>query len=363
MVNKLSLKSKHEENIVKIILLSKFFYPSLGGSETNAEILAREFSRIGHKVIVITHSMGNNLDVNGLPFPFEVIRNPHWMKLIKLVRWCDVYFHNGINLRGAWPLLLYPRPWVIRHQVWLRSMDGSINRIGGNPHNWIVKLKHWVNKFAVSISISSAIAEHLKCPSTVIPNPYRDHLFRIIPEAEKKQELVFLGRLVSEKGVDILLESLAHLLESGLSPRLTIVGDGPEKEKLELKTKQLKIDHQVVFVGSKVGEELVHLLNQHQIMVLPSLYDEPFGVVALEGIACGCVVVGSEGGGLKDAIGSCGMTFPNGNVEQLTKILFNLLTYPEQLTTYRENVKSHLIRHTSEAVAQAYLKVLEAVVK
>lgn len=178
---------------MKILLLSRFFYPSLGGSETNAEILAREFSQIGHKVIIVTQTIGNDLDVNGLSFPFKVVRNPNWVKLMKLVRWCDVYFHNGINLRGAWPLLLFKKPWVIRHQVWIRSIDGSVNRIGGNPDDWVVKFKHWVNKFAVSISISEAIAEHLKCPSTVIPNPYRDHLFRIIPEVEKKQRNCFSG--------------------------------------------------------------------------------------------------------------------------------------------------------------------------
>lgn len=123
------------------------------------------------------------------------------------------------------------------------------------------------------------------------------------------------------------------------------------------------IHQRVVFVGSKVGEELVSLLNEHQIMVIPSLYDEPFGVVALEGIACGCVVVGSEGGGLKDAIGSCGLTFPNGNVEQLTNILFNLLTHPEQMKFYRDNAELHLARHTSKAIAKEYMKVLEAAVK
>ncbi|MEH2411341.1 glycosyltransferase family 4 protein [Nostoc sp.] len=347
---------------MKILFLSKFFYPSLGGSETNAEILAREFSQIGHQIILVTKTRGKNLDGNGLPFPFEVVRNPHWMKLIKLVRWCDVYFHNGISLRGAWPLLLFKKPWVIRHQVWIRSIDGSVNKIGGNADDWLAKIKHWINQFAVSISISEAIAEHLKFPSTVIPNPYRDHLFRIIPEAEKNLELVFLGRLVSEKGVDILLESLAHLLESGFSPQLTIIGDGPEKPKLQLKTKNLGIDKQVVFVGSKVGEELVHLLNQHQIMIIPSLYDEPFGVVALEGIACSCVVVGSEGGGLKDAIGSCGLTFPNGDVQALTQILFNLLKNPEQLAKYRANSHAHLLRHQKSAVAKAYLEVIEAAI-
>ena len=348
---------------MKILILSRFFYPSLGGSETNAEILAREFTQCGHQVKVITQTPGNNIDVNGLVFPFEVIRNPNHFQIMNLVRWCDVYLHNGLSLRGAWPLLFFRKPWVIRHQVWLRSIDGSVNKIGGNSDGLIVKLKHWVNQFAVSISISESIAAHLKSPSTIIPNPYRDHLFRILPNIEKTRDIVFLGRLVSEKGVDILMESLAQLAVLGLRPKLTIIGDGPEKTRLELKTQDLRINQQVIFVGAKVAEELVYLLNEHLMMVIPSLYDEPFGVVALEGIACGCVVIGSEGGGLKDAIGPCGLTFANGNVEQLTKVLFSLLTNPEQLTNYKEKAKLHLARHSSKSVAKAYLDVLQDSIK
>ena len=97
-------------------------------------------------------------------------------------------------------------------------------------------------------------------------------------------------------------------------------------------------------------------------MVVPSLWDEPFGIVALEGIACGCVVVGSSGGGLKDAIGECGVTFPNGDVAALTEALANLLTNPEQLDSYRQKAQSHLARHQPTEVAKAYLKVFEEAV-
>ena len=103
----------------------------------------------------------------------------------------------------------------------------------------------------------------------------------------------------------------------------------------------------------------MQLLNAHQILVIPSRWQEPFGIVALEGIACGCVVVGSEGGGLKEAIGDCGPTFPNGDVQALTQTLVELLTNTGKLSTYRANAASHLSHHTSKAVAKAYLQVLE----
>jgi glycosyltransferase involved in cell wall biosynthesis len=127
--------------------------------------------------------------------------------------------------------------------------------------------------------------------------------------------------------------------------------------------KQLDLVEQVNFAGAKVETDLAQLLNAHKILVVPSVWEEPFGIVALEGIACGCVVVGSEAGGLKDAIGSCGVTFPNGDVSALTQALFDLLTNPDKLAGYREKADSHLSRHTKAAVAKAYLQVLEKVIQ
>jgi glycosyltransferase involved in cell wall biosynthesis len=346
--------------MMKILISSSWFYPSLGGCETIAEIFAQEFTRLGHIVKVITRTPGTNIAADGSEFPFEVIRKPSPIQLLNLVHWCDVYLHNGIILKDALPLLIIHRPWIVSYQSWIRSIDGTLTGIGGNSSSWRVHLKHFCVRFSVSIAISQAMANHLRYPSTIIPNPYRDNLFRVIPESARTKELVFLGRLVSEKGVGVLLEALGQLKQWGLKPQLTIIGKGPEEPTLRQQVIDLEITEQVTFVGAKVGEELVNLLNKHQIMVVPSLYDEPFGVVALEGIACGCVVVGSEGGGLKDAIGSCGVTFPNGDVNALTQTLFDLLSNPQKLDIYRKNAELHLSRHKQAEVAKAYLQVIEA---
>jgi len=348
---------------MKILLSSRHFYPSIGGSETNAEILAHAFTYLNHEVKIITQTTGTNKDGNDSLFPFEVIRQPPPLKFLKLVHWCDVYLHNGIMLREAWPLLIIRKPWIIRHQVWLRSMDGTLGKIGGTEKHWKVRLKHFATRFATSISISQTIADHLHGPSTVIPNPYRDQLFRVLPHVKRDKELIYVGRLVSEKGVNILLEAIADLTKQGIEPTLTVVGGGPEEAALKQKATELGIGEQVDFLGVKTGECLVELLNQHQIMVIPSLYDEPFGVVALEGIACGCVIVGSEGGGLKGAIGACGLTFPNKDSTALANILAELLNNSSKLATFRKHASVHLAQHTSTAVAQAYLEVFERVLQ
>jgi glycosyltransferase involved in cell wall biosynthesis len=336
---------------VKILIYSPLFYPSIGGIETTLSILAHEFVNQGHQVKVVTQVSAKD----SKNFPFEVIRKPTWQKLLNLTRWCDIYFQGCVNLKGVWPLLISPKPWVVTHQTWYRRLDG---RVGFQDY-----LKRYLTLFATNVSASSALAEHIQGLSTVVPNPYREEIFYERQQISRDKDLVFLGRLVSDKGVNLLLDALANLKQLGLSPSLTIIGSGPEEPNLRQQVKQLGIVEQVNFAGAKVENDLAQLLNAHKILVVPSIWEEPFGIVALEGIACGCVIVGSEAGGLKDAIGSCGMTFPNGDVNALTQALFDLLSNSDKLAAYREKAESHLSRHTKAAVAKAYLQVLEKVIQ
>jgi glycosyltransferase involved in cell wall biosynthesis len=114
----------------------------------------------------------------------------------------------------------------------------------------------------------------------------------------------------------------------------------------------------VTFAGVRRDEALVRELNRHKIMVAPSTYHEPFGIVALEGIACGCVVVGSERGGLREAIGPCGPTFPNGDAAALAECLRELLTDEGKIRAYRDRAPEHLARFTKQGVSEIYLKLL-----
>src|SRR4030095_13115937 len=187
---------------------------------------------------------------------------------------------------------------------------------------WQDRLKRFLLRYAdASISVSQAMADDLATPSIVIPNHYRDPLFRLLPGVERSEELLFVGRLVSDKGADILLDALAILERTGHARRLTIVGDGPEAARLRDQARSLGLEDRGAFRGTLIGEEWVETLNRHRVLVVPSCYDEPFGIVALEGIACGCVVVGSAGGGLAEAIGPCGRTFKNGDAADLARVL------------------------------------------
>ena len=157
-------------------------------------------------------------------------------------------------------------------------------------------------------------------------------------------------------------KALKLLQNDNLLPDLTIVGGGPEEGNLRKLSSKLSLDRQVTFAGPKSGAALVEILNRHRILVVPSRWAEPFGVVALEGIACGCVVVGSENGGLKEAIGPCGLTFENGNASALAAKLKQLLNDPAMQDNLRQHAAEHLAKFKADAIAAAYLRVMQKLV-
>ena len=297
---------------MRILFSSYAFRPSVGGIETVSEILAEEFVAAGHEVELITETPG---DVFG-EMRYRVNRRPSLKNLIALIRSSELFFQNNISLHSLLPALLLKKRAIVVHQTWIRNTRGKIGSIG--------RLKRMLLGRLTNVAISQAIAQDIARNCTIIPNPYRDELFRIVPGLVRDKPLIFVGRLVSDKGVDLLLRALAQLRSEELRPDLTIVGTGAEQENLAAITRELKLQDQVSFAGQRTGEELVRLLNQHRIMVIPSLWAEPFGVVALEGIACGCAIIGSEAGGLKEAIGPCGITFENGNERSLADALKRL---------------------------------------
>ncbi|MGZ8182614.1 MAG: glycosyltransferase family 4 protein, partial [Methylobacter sp.] len=292
---------------MKILLVSHFFLPSIGGIESISEILAREFVLAGHEVRLVTdtHCVGGDEG----RFPFPVIRQPTLLQLMRLTRWADIVFHNNISLRMCLPLLIVRRPWVVTHQTWLPKGGGYSGTLG--------LIKRFVLRWATGVAISRAIADDIQTSCLVIHNPYDAETFRPLPEIPKQKDLVFVGRLVHDKGLATLIAALGILKEQGKQPGLTVIGVGPDEADFLKLSEELGLTEQVEFIGPKKGESLAEAVNQHKVMVVPSLWHEPFGIVALEGMACGCVVVGSERGGLQDAIGPGGLTFPNGDSKAL----------------------------------------------
>lgn len=332
---------------MKILFSSYLFDPSVGGIETVSKILADKFAAAGNDVHVITQSPGPQISGAN----YRLTRRPSLAEIFRLLGWCDVFFQNNITLRSLIPALILRKPTIVVHQTWLQNVRGGTG--------WQNHLKQFLLRFVVNVAISKAVADRLNADSIVIGNPYDETIFRLIPNVARDKAMIFVGRLVSDKGVDLLLRALEILKRGGMSTDLTIVGAGPEEVNLRKLASEYGLEAQVTFAGQKSGAELAQLLNQHLVLVVPSRWSEPFGVVALEGIACGCAVIGSQDGGLKEAIGGCGLTFENGNVTELAAQLKRLIKEPEGRTTLLRNAGEHLIRFESSKVATEYLDLMK----
>src|SRR5438132_8541678 len=328
---------------MKILFSSYAYAPCIGGIESASALLTREFAAAGHEIILVTETPALALS----PDPFEIARNPSLARLLQLARWSEVVFQNNISLRHLIPALLVRKPVLVVHQTWIRNTAGEIG--------WNDRIKRALLLRVKNVAISQAIASDIKMAAEVIGNPYDDRIFRIGANIHRNRELIFVGRLVSDKGADVLLRALGILK---IPANLTIIGRGPEEENLRALVRELALDQSVTFAGQKVGGELAELMNHHQVIVIPSRWPEPFGIVALEGIACGCIAVGSEQGGLSEAIGNCGLTFRNGDSEELAARLAELLRESTTREKFRTAARLHLGRFRAQTVAQRYLALL-----
>ncbi len=327
---------------MNILLCSVPFHPSVGGIETVSALLAERFQRLGHRVIVVTQTPSGEAGRDD----FEVVRRPSAARLFELVRWSDVVFHNNISLRLAWPLLLLRRPWVVAHHTWIpaRGLAGRLKRL--------------VLRHASHIAVSWAVADSLPVDCRVVPNPYADDVFVRTEGVARTRELIFVGRLVSDKGVDVLIDALALLVQRGRRVRLTVIGDGPELPALRQQATRLGVANLIDFAGQRSGQQLAASLNAHHVLVVPSVWQEPFGVVALEAMACGCVPLVSRSGGLPDAVGAAGVVVASGDRPALAQAIDQLLGDPRALERLRRAGAVHLERHTRDRVARDYLQAL-----
>ena len=206
----------------KILISSHAFAPSVGGIETVSELLAEEFVRLRHEVTVVTQTADDQAEEPG----YLIIRRPSVRQLFRAIKSCDVFWQNNLSLRTIWPALLLRKPVVITHQ-------GSYCQ-QPDRFDFALRIRRALVERTTSVAISRAVAACFRTSSTIIPNPYDARIFVQASLAqERPRDLIFLGRLVTEKGVDLLLEALARLRERALFPGLIVVGPGPERFVME----------------------------------------------------------------------------------------------------------------------------------
>lgn len=149
------------------------------------------------------------------------------------------------------------------------------------------------------------------------------------PRPAAPLQIAYVGRLVPEKGVDLLLEALAGLDGAW---RLTVLGGGPEAARLQALARARGLAERVTFQALIPSVEMPHFYQRMDVLALPSRaqpnWTEQFGRVLVEGMACGVSVVGAETGEIPYVIGEAGLTFPEDDVSTLRALLARLAADP-----------------------------------
>ena len=151
--------------------------------------------------------------------------------------------------------------------------------------------------------------------------------YRSLPFPSTAPTVCFVGRLVPEKGVAILLRAMRRVANDLPEAHLIIAGDGKEKRRLQILSKQLNLDNVVEFLGYIPPERLNEVWLRSHVQVVPSVWAEPFGLAAVEAMAVGRPVVATRGGGLEEIVvdQESGFLVSPGNVTQLSAKLLTLL--------------------------------------
>ena len=175
----------------------------------------------------------------------------------------------------------------------------------------------------------------------------------------------YVGRLVREKGVDLLLQAVARLEEGW---RLRVLGDGPERERLVALASELDIVGRVTFEGLIPSTQMPNFYPQLDALVLPSRtapsWKEQFGRVLIEAMACGVPVVGSDSGEIPHVIGEAGLIFPEGDVGTLCSMLARLqadsVLREELANRGRDRVLAHYTQaQVAVATYEVYLEMMK----
>lgn len=338
-------------NRMRILIISPSFSPSVGGIETVSRDLSAGLVERGHAVTVLTETRGCGYDPPGV----RLVRGGGWSTLRSLLPDHDVVLLQQFSLRWAMRLRSQPvrRPVVVAMHNWLWSPD----RAPSLRERW---KKSWVRRMP-TIVVSRILREHLGGHGLVIANGFSDRHFFPPPDRDAPRviDFAFVGRLVSDKGAEDLIGALSLLARDGWGGQCAILGDGPERTRLEEKCAQGGIVERVDFHASAAASIVGEILRQTRVVVVPSRWHEPFGLVAIEAMACGCPLVVTERGALPGIVGDAGRVVPMGDVEGLAAAMKELVE-PVAWTSHSVRALARAERFRPERQVDRYLEVLRA---
>ena len=220
----------------------------------------------------------------------------------------------------------------------------------------VIACSEWVQRELAADGIASEVA--------MLPVPAPSGGFRRAPAAQPI--FLFCGRLDVEKGAALLIRAFARVCAEVPDASLRIVGRGPERDSLRRLAAELRIADHLTFTGWLEPPSVEEHLAAAWALVVPSLWAEPLGLVAVEALVRGVPVIASARGGLCEVVedGATGLLFPNGDETALAQRMLSIAqrrAFPEHILP-NDAVMRTRERHAIELHVQKMRRVLSAAV-
>lgn len=345
----------------KILISTYTFLPDIGGVATNKLTMASALLESGCEVKVVTNTECATED----DFPFEVIRSPGPRQIINIYRWADIILFSNLSIKLAWPAIFTKSRLGLCHHS-SSAFDKDISKLK------FTFLRNILEKAIVKKAVHFPNSVFTKKSGGEMLSKYPSHILYPIAEYEKipdqvkdlfmeKKDAVFVGRLEEEKGILFLIDNMALIKATLCVEKLIVAGDGSLFE--ELKNRNIE---DVEFLGAIDLKGVERVITQCSFALVPSIWEEPFGQTAVQGLALGAAVVVSDRGGLPEAVGDCAAKFNYEDPTSFEKALVEArLTrdHCESSVGYRneyfEKVDRHLQTFNSESMAKIVLDAFE----
>lgn len=344
---------------MKLLVYSHFFAPSIGGVETIVLALSRGLAELHtangaleFEVTIVTETAAGDFDDRSLPF--RVVRQPNLFHLWRLVRVSDVIHVAGPAFLPLFLGRLAGKPVVIEHHgyqaicpngVLVYQPDGSIcpGHFQAGRYRECVRCQNrqtsglrslaslvlmfprlWLTRgAAINLAISGHVLQRHALPrSSVIYYGIEDPLGKDFSPSTPlntsgKTCFAYVGRLVPEKGIPILLQASRELMNEGQKFEVRLIGDGPVRPKLEAIIEREHLENCVHITGYLSGAALTETLRDVGVVVMPSVWEETAGLAAIEQMMRGRLVIASDIGGLGEIVSDAGLRFTPGNADAL----------------------------------------------
>jgi len=353
---------------MQIAILVKEFPPDIiGGTETQTLRMAREIqARTTHEVTVYTKAYDRS---SPLDTEFDVVRVPNWRRssLASTLTFCLFAFAYLVRDRDSIDVLqcmmIYPTGYVAH----------LFSRLTGRPYfAWIRggdyyfmkddRVKRWTMERVFDTALVLVQTEGIRQD---VLREFPDASLRVlgngvdVPDQTADGEgVVFIGRLVDDKGVDVLLRAMADIDE-----RLVIVGDGPQRASLEQLAEEVGVEAE--FVGEVAPGSVTDYLLNAKVFVLPSVIGEGLPNAVLEAMAAGVPVVVTDTGGVADTVDheETGLVVEPGDVAELRSQLRHLLTQDDTRAEMGRQAREFILSTRSwDALVDSLNDVYETVV-